>query len=107
MFKQLVILAFCVTFSFADPLEKVYETCSDDVKCAEEKVINLIDEYDTKPSVEILGGVVTIDRVAEQLPIVNNEGALDRAVRYLSNHELKFKLPLNTRNGRSLFSGEK
>ncbi|GLV32663.1 Osiris 14 [Carabus blaptoides fortunei] len=87
-----------------NPLEKVYETCVDDVKCAEEKVINLIDDYDTKPSVEMLDGVLTINKVGEELPVVNNEGALDRAVRYLSNHELKFKLPLNSRNGRSLLS---
>lgn len=105
MLRKLFILAFCVTLSYSESIDQVYEKCGLNVKCAEKKVINIIDEYDTRPTVKILGGFVTIERNDAENSTPKSEDAIGRFMRYLSCHEVKINLPEILRNGRSFISG--
>lgn len=101
---KLLILSLFVAFAFCEPNEKEFEKCGEDFKCAEEKLISLVDELDSKPSLSLAGEVITVERTTVEMETSQNEGLYERVARYLDSHELKFNFP-NNRAGRALMEG--
>lgn len=101
-----LILIFSVSLTCSQSIDSVYNSCGLNINCAEGKLINLIDEYDTRPAVKILGGVFTIERNRKEISAVKNEDVLERVMRYISNHDLKINLPENLGDNRSFASGK-
>lgn len=106
MYRKIFILAFCVALTAAIPDEAEFEKCGDDFKCAEDKLISIVDEYDSKASLSIVGDVVTVEKTNDlQTVSTENEGLYERVARYLSNHQVKFNFPQNSRAGRTITEG--
>lgn len=101
-----LVLILSVSLTCSQSLDSVYNSCGLNINCAEEKLINLIDEYDTRPAVKMLGGVFTIERNMNEISAPKNEDVLERFMRYISNHDLKINLPDSLQDSRSFVSGK-
>lgn len=102
--KKSLILVFCLALAVAEPVEEDFEKCGDDFKCAEDKLISLVDEYNTKQSLPLVGDMITVERTHNE-NTKSNDGLYNRVARYISCHELKFNFPTNSRAGRILMEG--
>lgn len=80
------------------------EDCGDSVSCEEKKLVSLVDQFDSARSVSILGDAVQLERTGDSTA-GSEEGLVERALRYLQNHELKIKVPQEA--VRSLVSGKR
>lgn len=104
MFRKVFILTFCVALIAAIPDEEEFEKCGQDFKCAEDKLITLIDEYDAEPSLPIVGNAVTVERTNFIKPAAN-EGLYERFSRYMASHEVQFSFPQSSRAGKTIIAG--
>ncbi|RZC00587.1 DUF1676 domain containing protein [Asbolus verrucosus] len=100
MYKKLVLLLISVAIIKS---EDVYEKCGDRLQCIEQELVKHVDELDKKPSLPILGDLLVLEKTKESdAARTEDDGLVERCVRYLASHELKVKLPDGTRSGRSL-----
>lgn len=96
---KISFLLFCVSLVTAIDInadvDKVYTDCGTNIDCAEQKFVSIIDRVDDTENLELLDGVKLVKK--EEFNKVEtargNEGLLDRAARYISEHEIKIEAP--------------
>lgn len=104
MLKQIVVVLILTIFS-CHSLD-IYENCGESINCAENNLINVVNEFDSKPSVSLIGDYLTVEKTNEEAFLAKSEeGIFERLVRYIANHEIKLRLP-SSQTGRSLTEGK-
>ncbi|KAF2899892.1 hypothetical protein ILUMI_06292 [Ignelater luminosus] len=89
----------------AGPSVDVYHNCGDSIKCAEENLIRLVDNFDSKPSVSLWRDYMILEKTNEETFTPKaQEGIFERLLRYMSNHELRLRFP-SQQNARSMIEG--
>lgn len=105
MYKNLVLILSCVVFATCNPSVDVYHNCGDSIKCAEENLIKLVNDFDSKPSVSLWGDYMLLEKTNEEAFMPRaEEGIFERLFRYMSNHELRIRFP-SQQNARSMIEG--
>lgn len=80
-----------VALVFSEPTAKDFENCGINFDCAEQKLINLLDSYDSKKNLDIIEGVVTVEKTTD-IEKTPNEKLFDRVRRFIDSHEIKVNL---------------
>ncbi|XP_019870385.1 uncharacterized protein LOC109598924 [Aethina tumida] len=93
MYKKALLIVALAACAMS---EDVYRKCGDDLSCLESEMIGYVDGLGDGP-VPLLGDYVSLARNEETFEAARGgEDFVTRCIRYLANHELKFKLPSDT-----------
>lgn len=105
MYKVLVVaLAFGVVAKCSES-DDIYKNCGDSVKCAENNLMSLIDDFDSESSVSLVGDYLILEKTnKEEFMPKAEEDVFERLLRYLCNHELRIRFPSQA-NARSVIQG--
>ncbi|XP_031349571.1 uncharacterized protein LOC116175546 [Photinus pyralis] len=73
--------------------DDIYKGCGDSIQCAEENLVKVVDEFDSQPSIQLIGDYVSLEKTnGDDSTPKGEEGIFDRIIRYMGQHEIKIKL---------------
>lgn len=105
MYKKIVVLLALVALGVCEEVAKDVKDCAKNADCVEKTVVKMIDEMDNQEKVEVLGDFLTVTKTGESAVARKDEGAFDRFLRFVSNHNMKIKFPTSEAGVQKLLNG--
>ncbi|KAK4875569.1 hypothetical protein RN001_011991 [Aquatica leii] len=93
MFKIAFVLLTVTVLAKCEPVDDIYKNCGDSIQCAEDNLVKVVDGFDEKSSIQLIGDYVTLEKSKEGVSEAkSDDGIFERIIRYLENHEIRIKL---------------
>ncbi|KAF5286537.1 hypothetical protein FQR65_LT12541 [Abscondita terminalis] len=93
MFKIALVLLTVAVFAKCEPVDDIYNNCGDSIECAESNLVKVVNDFDDKSSIQLIGDYVTLEKVKDAVSEPKSEdGIFERVIRYLESHELRIRL---------------